>query len=248
VASLGAELACARSFCFSFSMASSEEGEALDEEEEAAAVEVSPVIQEERRKVIKNKILAVGRLSRVFQLLREESERVSELKNASSSGKLPYGTLVLGAEGIKDAITNFEDARKSDIENERLPPDLVDPETYFSNPNTPIEDQPPSSPFTAKNGNSTLPLSISTAGIGPNISSGPRSPSTPSTPGGFRKGHARQSSWGTTMTSPSTRRRSIDTTMSLIKEAVDGSSNEKTPVDDIAEALSSPSRATARES
>lgn len=41
---------------------------------------------------------------------REESEKVSELKSISGSGKLPYGTLALGAEGIKDAITGFEDA------------------------------------------------------------------------------------------------------------------------------------------
>lgn len=40
----------------------------------------------------------------------EESERVSELKNVSGSGKLPYGTLALGAEGIKDAINSFDDA------------------------------------------------------------------------------------------------------------------------------------------
>lgn len=40
----------------------------------------------------------------------EESERVSELKNVSGSGKLPYGTLALGAEGIKDAIQSFDDA------------------------------------------------------------------------------------------------------------------------------------------
>jgi hypothetical protein len=40
----------------------------------------------------------------------EESERVSELKNVSGSAKLPYGALALGAEGIKDAITNFDDA------------------------------------------------------------------------------------------------------------------------------------------
>ena len=40
------------------------------EEEEEVIQPTSPVIQEERRKVIKNKILAVGRLSRVFQLLR----------------------------------------------------------------------------------------------------------------------------------------------------------------------------------
>lgn len=76
---------------------------------------------EVRRRAIKNKILAIGRLSRVFQVLREESERVSELKTASG-GRLPAGTLMLGAEGIKAAITNFEDARKVDLQNERLPP------------------------------------------------------------------------------------------------------------------------------
>ena len=74
-----------------------------------------------KRRAIKHKILAIGRLSRVFQVLREESERVTELKTASG-GKLPAGTLMLGAEGIKQAIHNFEDARKVDLQNERLPP------------------------------------------------------------------------------------------------------------------------------
>ncbi|KAG2748647.1 hypothetical protein P692DRAFT_201854809 [Suillus brevipes Sb2] len=59
---------------------------------------------------------------------KEESEKVSELKSISGSSKLPYGTLALGTEGIKDAISGFEDARKSDIENERLPPELFDAE------------------------------------------------------------------------------------------------------------------------
>lgn len=76
---------------------------------------------EAKRRAIKNKILAIGRLSRVFQVLREESERVTELKSASG-GRLPAGTLMLGAEGIKQAIHNFEDARKVDLQNERLPP------------------------------------------------------------------------------------------------------------------------------
>ncbi|CAJ0913426.1 18908_t:CDS:10 [Entrophospora sp. SA101] len=76
----------------------------------------------ERRQVIKNKILAVGKMARVFSVLREESERVMELKTVTGTGKLPYGTLALGAEGIKKAINSFEEARRSDIENERLPP------------------------------------------------------------------------------------------------------------------------------
>jgi serine/threonine-protein phosphatase 2B catalytic subunit len=74
-----------------------------------------------KRRAIKNKILAIGRLSRVFQVLREEAERVTELKTVSG-GRLPAGTLMLGAEGIKDAISSFEDARKVDLQNERLPP------------------------------------------------------------------------------------------------------------------------------
>jgi serine/threonine-protein phosphatase 2B catalytic subunit len=78
-------------------------------------------VSEVKRRAIKNKILAIGRLSRVFQVLREQSESVTELKTAAG-GRLPPGTLMLGAEGIKQAIHNFEDARKVDIQNERLPP------------------------------------------------------------------------------------------------------------------------------
>ncbi|RKF74808.1 Serine/threonine-protein phosphatase 2B catalytic subunit [Golovinomyces cichoracearum] len=82
---------------------------------------LDPESIEYKRRAIKNKILAIGRLSRVFQVLREESESVTELKTASG-GRLPAGTLMLGAEGIKEAITGFEDARKVDLKNERLPP------------------------------------------------------------------------------------------------------------------------------
>jgi serine/threonine-protein phosphatase 2B catalytic subunit len=100
------------------------------EEETPPSISPGPVLPpipidhestEFKRRAIKNKILAIGRLSRVFQVLREESERVTELKTASG-GRLPAGTLMLGAEGIKQAIHNFEDARKVDLQNERLPP------------------------------------------------------------------------------------------------------------------------------
>ncbi|KAF2208687.1 hypothetical protein CERZMDRAFT_61891 [Cercospora zeae-maydis SCOH1-5] len=87
----------------------------------ASTAGMDPESVEYKRRAIKNKILAIGRLSRVFQVLREESERVTELKTASG-GRLPAGTLMLGSEGIKAAITNFEDARKVDLQNERLPP------------------------------------------------------------------------------------------------------------------------------
>lgn len=74
-----------------------------------------------RRRAMRNKILVIGRLSRVFRVLREHSEGVTELKTATA-GRLPPGTLMLGAEGIKQAIHTFEEARKVDLHNERLPP------------------------------------------------------------------------------------------------------------------------------
>lgn len=89
---------------------------ARDEEME----DISPR-RDERKDILKNKILAIGRLSRMFQVLREESESVSELK-AASGGKLPTGTLMLGHQGIRDAITSFEEARRMDLANESLPP------------------------------------------------------------------------------------------------------------------------------
>lgn len=89
-----------------------DDGEVLEGEEEE--------VSDERRAVVKQKILAVGRMSRVFGLLREEAERVSELKGASPTGKLPYGQLASGSEGIKESIENYDDARKADIENERV--------------------------------------------------------------------------------------------------------------------------------
>lgn len=92
--------------------------EELEEEEEELIIS-SPTMskatvqldeKEERRKAIRNKILAVGRMSRVFSLLREESERISELKSMAGTNRLPAGSLASGAEGIKLAITNFDDA------------------------------------------------------------------------------------------------------------------------------------------
>lgn len=76
---------------------------------------------EERRSAMKNKIMAIGRMSRLFRVLRQEAESLSELK-AHTGGKLPSGTLFLGTEGIRQAISTFEEARRADIINEALPP------------------------------------------------------------------------------------------------------------------------------
>ncbi|KXS21730.1 calcineurin A [Gonapodya prolifera JEL478] len=83
----------------------------------------TPKLDSEQRKIIiKNKVLAVGRMARAFNTLREESENIAELKAIMGVNALPAGTLALGAEGIKKAIQTFEEAKKADQDNERLPP------------------------------------------------------------------------------------------------------------------------------
>lgn len=59
-------------------------------------------------------------------------------------------------------------------------------------------------------------------------------------------GHGRRSSLGTTATSPSTRRRSLEMTMQKITEALDGSTDDSAQLEEIAEKLSSPSRSKVR--
>jgi serine/threonine-protein phosphatase 2B catalytic subunit len=68
---------------------------------------LTPEEREARRQIIKSKVLAIGRLSRVFAVLRQESESVSELRRISGNVRLPAGTLMLGAEGIKQGILQF---------------------------------------------------------------------------------------------------------------------------------------------
>lgn len=100
-------------------------------------------------------------------------------------------------------------------------------------PGTPTTHHPddPSTPVAANGVAESLEAAISNGSTTPKhmtMSSGPGSasptspgtPSSPSTP--FRRGHGRQASLGTTMTSPSTRRRSLESTMSLIQGVWDG--------------------------
>lgn len=83
-----------------------------------------------RKEVIRNKIRAIGKMARVFTVLREESESVLELKGLTPNGMLPLGALSGGKESLKSALsgvssdksTRFEQARAIDQINERMPP------------------------------------------------------------------------------------------------------------------------------
>ncbi|KJA22481.1 hypothetical protein HYPSUDRAFT_139171 [Hypholoma sublateritium FD-334 SS-4] len=106
------------------SICSREELDESDSDEgDAQAIRPSEDDLAARRQLIKKKILAVGKMQKVFQLLREEAENATELEAGSSTAVSRPGADGLSVHGtrINRSIRSFADARRSDINNERLP-------------------------------------------------------------------------------------------------------------------------------
>lgn len=81
-----------------------------------------------RERVIKSKIMAVSRISKMFRTVRNDREVVDELMNVMGTRIVPHRYLTLGSQEIRDLVHTFTEARKSDCVNEMLPPAPSDEE------------------------------------------------------------------------------------------------------------------------
>ncbi|EGW34755.1 uncharacterized protein SPAPADRAFT_57818 [Spathaspora passalidarum NRRL Y-27907] len=94
-----------------------------------AGMEVEEEAEEEslaaKKLALRNKIIAIGKMSRMFQVLREEQESVAHLKELNR-GTLPKGSLLHGRDGLRQTLMTFEEARAADLVNEALPPSAED--------------------------------------------------------------------------------------------------------------------------
>jgi len=80
------------------------------------------VQQKMRQKMIlRDKIAAVTRMRRFFNVIKEENENIVKLKALTPSGRLPAGILRKGSAAIVNAVSGFFQAKEADKRNMQLP-------------------------------------------------------------------------------------------------------------------------------
>jgi serine/threonine-protein phosphatase 2B catalytic subunit len=68
-----------------------------------------------------SKVKAMGRIGKIYHVLKEENEVLLKMKQMAPDGKLPKGLLLDGRPAIQNAFKNFKVAKELDQINEKRP-------------------------------------------------------------------------------------------------------------------------------
>jgi len=71
--------------------------------------------------MLKQKVMAVSKILRMYKVLRQENEAIVQIKQLTPNHKVPTGVLSQGADGIKGVLSNFESAKAADADYEKFP-------------------------------------------------------------------------------------------------------------------------------
>jgi len=77
--------------------------------------------KDQEKVILKDKIIAVAKMRRFFNMIKEENENIVKLKALSPSKRLPAGILGKGSAAIANALSGFVQAKEADRENMKLP-------------------------------------------------------------------------------------------------------------------------------
>merc|ERR1719166_388948 len=78
-------------------------------------------VMSKKGSVLREKVIAVTKMMNMYKTLRQEQESIIKLKQLSPNKKLPHGILAKGSDAIRQAISSFNTARRTDILNEAIP-------------------------------------------------------------------------------------------------------------------------------
>lgn len=80
-----------------------------------------PGVVAQRGGLLKKKVLSVSKILRMYKILRQEHENIVALKQLTPNHKMPFGLLGKGSAEIQKALSGFEQAKRADEVNERMP-------------------------------------------------------------------------------------------------------------------------------
>lgn len=96
---------------------------ASEMENKGVVVPNEEALLNKRGGVLKQKVVAVTKMMRIYKTLRQERENLMKLKQLTPNKQIPFGLIRKGPKEITKAVKNFDSALVADKPNEAMPSD-----------------------------------------------------------------------------------------------------------------------------